>query len=127
VDQQGHYHPYVAVERQGRWGRAIDIPGLRALASGGFASVSSVSCASAGNCIVGGSYSGSSGLQGFVAVEKNGTWGKAIEVPGLAALSTGGNANVSSVSCPPVGSCAASGYYRDSDNNFQGFVVNQDG
>ena len=127
VDLRDHYHLYVAVERHGRWGQAIEIPGLRALSTGGFGFVSSVSCASAGNCVVGGGYSSSSGEQGFLAVEKNGRWGKAIEVPGLAALNTGGNANVSSVSCPPAGTCSAGGSYVDHDHNFQGFVVSQDG
>jgi hypothetical protein len=34
----------------GSWGRVIEVPGLRALNKGGDASVSSVSCASAGSC-----------------------------------------------------------------------------
>jgi len=39
-----------------------------------------------------------------------GSWGKAVEVPGLAALNTGGDAAVTSVSCPSAGDCAAGGY-----------------
>ena len=45
-----------------------------------------MSCASAGNCAAGGRYRDGGHLQGFVAGERNGLWGKAIEVPGLAAL-----------------------------------------
>jgi hypothetical protein len=37
-------------------GTAIDVPGLAALNKNGLASVSSVSCASAGNCMAGGDY-----------------------------------------------------------------------
>ncbi len=90
-----------------------------------------MSCASAGNCAAGGDYN-HRGLQGFVAVERNGRWGTAIEVPGLAALNTGGGATVSSVSCAPTGTCAAGGYaaggyYADAPDNFQGFVVSQTG
>jgi hypothetical protein len=62
-----------------------------------------------------------------LAVEKSGRWGKAIEVPGLAALNKGGNALVQSVSCAPAGTCAAGGYYADAPDNFQGFVVSQTG
>jgi len=38
-----------------------------------------------------------------------GIWGNAQQVPGLAALNTGGDAWVISVSCPAAGECAASG------------------
>jgi len=126
LDQHGHEQGFVAAERHGRWGQAIAVPGLRALNTGGLGGVTSVSCASAGNCAAGGGYN-RRGLQGFVAVERNGRWGTAIEVPGLAALNTGGNALVQSVSCAPTGTCAAGGDYADAPDNFQGFVVNQTG
>ena len=41
-----------------------------------------------------------------------GAWGTAIEVPGTAALNTGGNAAVQAVSCPSAGNCSAGGYYN---------------
>jgi hypothetical protein len=54
--------------------------------AGGNAEVSSVSCGSAGSCAAGGFYSDRHGhRQGFVAVERNGRWGTATGVPGLAA------------------------------------------
>jgi hypothetical protein len=115
--QQG----FVAVERHGRWGKAIEVPGLAALNKGGDASVGSVSCGSPGNCAAGGGY----GQQGFVAVERHGRWGKAIEVPGLAALNKGGDASVSSVSCASAGNCAAGGYYTDGGGDGQGFVADE--
>ena len=42
-----------------------------------------------------------------------GVWSRAIEVPGLGALSQGGDAGVSSVSCASAGNCAAGGDYFD--------------
>ncbi len=85
-----------------------------------------MSCASPGNCAAAGYYSDSSGnYQGFVASERNGRWGKAIEVPGLGALNTGGGVDVSAVSCAPAGSCAAGGFYTDRRGHSQGFAVNQ--
>ena len=60
-----------------------------------------------------------------MAVERNGRWGTATGVPGLAALNTGGQAEVSSVSCAPAGNCAAGGYYTGDNGYFQGFVADE--
>ncbi len=87
------------------------MPGLGALNKGHLAAVHSVSCASAGNCAAGGYYYADGGQRAFVASEKNGVWGQAIEVPGLGALNTGGDADVYSVSCASAGNCAAGGRY----------------
>ena len=98
----------------GSWGKAIGVPGLVALNKGGDASVVSVSCASAGNCAAGGNYADHQGVerdQGFVAIERGGRWRKAVEVPGLAALNTGRDAEVNAVSCGSASSCAVGGYY----------------
>jgi hypothetical protein len=122
-DPAGRGQGFVAVERNGVWRRAIEVPGLRAL-NMGFAEVNSVTCASAGNCAVGGDYVDRSGNgQGFVAVERNGVWRKAIEVPGLGELNRGGSAEVSAVSCASAGNCAAGGGYEDRGQNGQGFVA----
>jgi hypothetical protein len=123
TDGHRHQQGFVAVERHGVWGRAIKVPGLAALNKGGDAEVSEVSCASPGSCAAVGSYDdGHHPEQGFVAVEKNGVWGRAIKVPGLAALDKGGFAEVLSVSCARAGSCAAGGDYTRGLNQ-QGFVV----
>jgi hypothetical protein len=133
ADASGHSQGFVAVERDGRWARAIEVPGLGALNTGENAQVpagvTSVSCASAGSCAAGGSYTDASGhSQGFVAVERDGRWARAIEVPGLGALNTGGDAGVFSVSCASPGNCAAGGDYTDRGGNGQGFVaVERDG
>src|SRR5216683_3050259 len=92
----------------GVWGKAEEVPGLAALNTGGFAEVTSVSCARAGNCSAGGRYTdGPRSRQGFGVGEAGGVWGKAEEVPGLAALNTGGFAEVTSVSCARAGNCSA--------------------
>ena len=53
--------------------------------------------------------------------------GRAIAVPGLGALNTGGDAENFTVSCAPAGTCAAGGYYPDRHHHEQGFVVSQTG
>jgi hypothetical protein len=95
-----------------------------ALNTGGAAAITSVSCASAGNCTAGGYYEDSSFLlQGFVVSETNGTWGTAAAV--AAALNTGGEAAITSVSCASAGNCTAGGYYKDSSGHEQAFVISQ--
>ena len=125
TDGSGHQQAFVAGERNGTWGKAEEVPGTAALNKGGDAYVG-VSCASVGNCSAGGSYTDGSGhQQAFVAGERNGTWGKAEEVPGTAALNKGGDAETIDVSCASVGNCSASGYYTDGSGLQQAFVVNE--
>jgi hypothetical protein len=116
---------FVASERNGRWGKATEIPGFTKLNTQGSSELSSVSCASAGNCVAGGNYNVPADFQGgvfepFVASERDGRWSKAIEVPGIPAPSTSicepdSNScvagQVSSVSCSPAGNCAVGGWY----------------
>lgn len=126
TDRSGNLQGFVVNETGGRWGKPAGVPGLGALNAGGHAVVESVSCWSAGGCAAGGDYTRRSGRsQGFVAVEKHGVWGKAIEVPGLAALNaaSGDFAVTRSVSCWSAGSCAAGGEYARRFGDQQGFVA----
>jgi hypothetical protein len=117
-----------AVASGGGWGKAEEVPGTAALNQGGQAKVSSVSCASPGNCSAGGYYiDGSGNWQGFVVARKNGIWGKAQKVPGTGALNVGGVAQVFSVSCASAGNCSAGGYYEDAAFHSQAFVVTETG
>jgi hypothetical protein len=109
----------------GAWGTAIEVPGTAALNTVGFGGTRAVSCASAGNCSAGGAYADSSGTQVFVVSQVNGRWGTAKEVPGLAALNTGGGADLYWLSCATAGNCSAGGYYTDSSPHPQAFVVSQ--
>ena len=124
---QGRYYAFVVAETNGTWGTAIKVPGVDALNFGGGAGVISISCSSAGNCAVGGSYFGRNyRSKPFVVAEKNGKWGRAI---GLA-LDDFGYSAVNAVSCASAGNCAAVGsfatYYGPSDigpTDFVPFVV----
>src|SRR5579859_8114958 len=104
----------------GTWSTAEEVPGTAALNKGGFAEITSVSCARAGDCSAGGFYQDASRLfQAFVAGEARGVWGKAQQVPGTAALNKGGGAQITSVSCPRAGDCSAGGFYRDASFHLQ--------
>ena len=97
-----------------RLGLAQQIPGLAALNEGGSARVEKISCASAGNCAAVGLYQDADHRdQVFAAFETGGTWQDAAPIPNLNALNEGGNADVSSLSCPEAGDCTAGGSYTD--------------
>ncbi len=126
TDGSGNLQAFVAGERNGAWGRALEVPGSGVLNAGGDAEVLSVSCASAGNCAVGGYYADRPGhLQAFVAGERNGVWGRALEVPGSGVLNAGGDAQIVSVSCASAGHCGAGGDYYDGSSHEQAFVVSE--
>jgi len=117
---------FVVSEVRGKWRLATQVPGLRDLNAGGRAGIHQVSCPSAGNCTAGGWYTDGNGhIQGFVAKEVSGTWQRAIEVPGLAALNVKGNAVVESVSCASVGNCSAAGSYVTSPTSLHPFVADE--
>jgi len=125
TDSSRHQQAFVVSETNRTWGKAVEVPGTAALNKGGDAQVGSVSCASAGNCSAGGYYVSHGSLQAFVVTETNGTWGKAIEVPGTAALNKGNSAATSEASCRAAGTCSAGGFYTDSSGDLQLFVVGE--
>jgi hypothetical protein len=126
TDASGHGQAFVASEVRGIWQSAVELPGTAALNAGGWAQANWVSCAAAGNCSVGGSYTDASGHeQAFVASEVNSTWQSAVEVPGSAALNAGGYAGIESVSCGSPGNCSAGGYYTDASGHDQALIANE--
>src|SRR6266851_4097114 len=125
-DRSGNQQVFVISQVNDTWHTAREVPGTAALNTGGSAYVYSVSCASAGNCSAGGTYTDSSKrMQAFAVSQMNGTWRTAIEVPGTAALNTGGTAFVESVSCTSPGNCSAGGGYTGSSGHRQAFVVTE--
>ena len=70
------------------------------------------------------------GVLGMVSGSAAGTppavgWSHAVEVPGTAALNSGGNASVFSVSCGAARHCTAGGFYKDGSGHTQAFVVSE--
>jgi hypothetical protein len=83
-----------------------------------------VSCGSAGNCSAVGWYEDSSFLDvPLVVSEVNGTWHKAIRLPGITLLTKHIFGTTVSVSCSSAGNCSAGGWYTDSTDHVQPFVV----
>lgn len=115
----------MAVRAASTFGRSLEVRGLGALGAPRSRLVQSVSCASAGNCVVGGWYYDAFGQQGFLADERNGVWRRAFEVPGLGALNADGDVPDVSVSCGSADDCAAGGNYRDASGAFQAFLAGE--
>ncbi len=112
-DSSAHHQAFVIDQTHGRWGAATEVPGSAALNVGGFAQISSVSCASAGNCSAGGFYFTKRPREHVLVVtETHGRWGTAQTLPGSVALNGGMNAEVTSVSCASPGNCAVAGSYQ---------------
>jgi hypothetical protein len=105
---------FVVVERNGRWGRAEELPGTART----YASVVTVSCAAGGYCVAGGSETYKRGAQAFVAILKNGRWQAPVMVRGTAVPGHGDV--VTSVSCPSARNCVAAG-----DSDLGAFVTRQ--
>jgi hypothetical protein len=118
---------FVVNEANGIWGNAKQVPGSLALNKTGFAQVTSVACATVGNCIAGGFYQDSTWkTQAYIVTETNGIWGTAEEAPGTAALDTGtAGASTSGVSCGGVGNCSVAGYYNNEANDEEVFVLSE--
>jgi hypothetical protein len=125
-DSSGDSQAFVVSDRNGIWGESEEVPGTAALNAGGGAFVSSVSCASAGNCSAGGTYvDSSSDARAFVVNEKGGRWGNAEEVPHISALNVQGMAELTTVSCSSAGDCAGGGFYTNATFDTEGFVVTE--
>jgi len=121
-DRSASTHPFVVDEVNGVWGKAIAVRGLSSQISDAF-DVTSLSCAAPGFCAV--DISSGFGDAEFVVDEQNGVWGKAIEIPGLAALNVSGSGWLSSVSCGKPGFCAAGGSFLG-DTTGEAFVANEE-
>ena len=102
-------HPDVS---GGTWGNAANLPGTRALNTGGEAAVEAVSCTSPDSCAAGGYYATKANegmVHGFVDVKVNGTWRVAQNIPGLGALSKA-NSEITGIACGGPGNCVATGW-----------------
>jgi len=125
TDAAGNSQLFVVDETKGAWGTAQEIPGFALLNAGTKADFWSISCSSAGNCAAVGDYTDESGhTQAFVVSEAGGTWGSAIQAPGIPHLNFGGSLTAA-VSCPSDGNCSAGGTYLDGSNRLQAFVISE--
>jgi hypothetical protein len=123
TDAAHHQQAFVAAQHAGLWAKAVEVPGLGPLNAGGKAEVTSLSCASAGNCAAGGDYFPSANAEdAFVVSERNGSWQRA-QLPRGVAAPGGRDTTVVTVTCPAVSYCGAAGFYLGSNGFVHSWVA----
>ncbi|TML37024.1 MAG: hypothetical protein E6G29_02725, partial [Actinobacteria bacterium] len=123
-DSSGHRHGLLLTETAGTWATGVEASLPANAGSNPAVGLSSVSCASAGNCSAVGDYSDSSGHHnGLLLSETAGTWATGIEASLPANAGSSLFAFLNSVSCVSAGNCSAVGDYDDSSNHHQGLLL----
>jgi hypothetical protein len=120
--------PFAATQVNGTWHKAVKVPlaaAIKNLAVG----LGPVVCSSPGNCIATGLLIGVGPQAVVVASEVDGTWGKARELPGIAALTANRYhwSEAGGLACASAGNCAIGGVYLDAARHNQAFVAAQVG
>ncbi|HEV2375887.1 MAG TPA: hypothetical protein VGS19_27440 [Streptosporangiaceae bacterium] len=111
-DSGGHLQAFVAAEHHGTWADAQPVAGVATLNTGLNATIVALSCAAPGDCSAVGTYFDSShNLWPFVVSETHGRWSAGAELSGIAALNSGGDAALLTISCTAPDDCAAGGSY----------------
>ena len=88
--------------------------------------LTSVSCASVGNCAAVGRYGDALGnRQGLLLTETLGTWTTGVKATLPAGADSDPIAELESVSCASARNCSAVGQYRDTSGNTQGLLLTQ--
>ena len=112
-------------EHQGKWkASALSLP--RGASARGGVFLTSVSCASRGNCVAVGYYGDHGKTHGLVVRERGGKWQRAANaaLPKGAAPASKSHAFLNSVTCPSARFCLAGGDYSDSSGHTQGLLLN---
>lgn len=132
VNQVTGTEAFAVTEKNGSWSSAQEVPGTGRLNVEGLAVATAVSCAPASgplSCALGGHYYDKHGhQQDFADVLKKGAWQQATAIG--TGHNVGGYAQLSTVSCPAAGDCAAGGSYLSapgSGQQYQAFLVTLEG
>jgi hypothetical protein len=113
---------FVVNEVKGVWGPIITVPSVTARKTSAY--LSSISCPTSGDCSAGGYVTGTGGTRAFALNEVDGTWGRALEIPGTASYSMIGS-RLESISCTAPGECSAGGNNEAGRAQAMPFVVNE--
>ncbi len=125
----GAVQPLVALSVTGAWDRSFEVslPNAATNPSALFYGFKGVTCASAGNCVLGGQFLDQGGhYQGFFANVVNGHLQRAQVLPLPAgAQQAGHNGGVVSISCPSVGDCVAGAAYLNAQNAYVALLATE--
>ena len=107
----GQKQSFSTMLSNGTWSNAVLVPGVAALDTSHQTKVFLLSCWGPTSCLAIGQWQGASALGSWVSELSNGVWGTAVDMPGVAALTTGYN-TAKSLSCASDGTCAVIGNYQ---------------
>ncbi len=127
LDSSGHTQGLLLSESSGSWATGLQVSPPGNASANRLVNLSSVSCASAGNCTAVGSYLDSSGLnmQALLVGESSGSWATGMEASLPANAGGGPDVGLGSVSCAAAGDCTAVGRYTDSLAHTQGLLLSE--
>jgi hypothetical protein len=129
IDSQNATRPLLLSEASGSWSSAKPLTLPSNANAYPLASLSEVTCVSAGHCVAIGTYTNRVGAtEGLIATQEAGTWGRAVVMP--VPVNAAANPHVfffgfNGVTCSSIGNCSAGGQYRDRSGNYQGFFVDE--
>src|SRR5436305_7068324 len=108
TDSAGHSQGVLLTESAGTWATGVEATLPAGAGTNPAVSLSSVSCAAAGNCGAVGSYVDRSGnSQGLLLTESAGTWATGVEATLPANAGSNPSVVLQSVSCAAAGNCSA--------------------
>jgi outer membrane protein OmpA-like peptidoglycan-associated protein len=126
IDSSDNAQGLLLTETSGSWATGVETTLPADAGSNSNVYLSSVSCASAGNCTAVGRYLDSSGdAQGLLLTETTGAWATGVQATLPASVNANPNVSLSSVSCASAGNCTAVGRYLDSSGNLQGLLLTE--
>ncbi len=140
TDATGLGQPLVITETGGVWARGIELTlpaNASTVAGTQFAFLNTVTCTSAGNCVITGGYNTTSGSLlsgGAVFSETNGVWAQGVQItlpPNATTATSGphtpaaGTVSMGEVSCFSPGNCVAGGQYTDTNFNSQVMITTE--
>jgi hypothetical protein len=126
TDNAGNTQGLLLSQTAGAWGTGVEATLPANTDPAPFVSLTSVSCASAGNCTAVGAYDDSSyNLQGLLLSETAGVWATGVQAILPANAGTDPSVTLKSVSCASAGNCTAVGNYDDSSGNGQGLLLTE--
>ena len=122
--------PRALASGNANWGTGVELTAPANAAEDPEVFIRRVSCASAGNCMVAGSYEEEPEPekyreQGMLLSETGGAWQPAVRAAMPAGAASGPRPEFEALSCPSAGNCSAVGNYRDSAEEEQGFLLSE--
>jgi hypothetical protein len=127
LDSLGTQQGLLLDDSSGTWQAGVTAALPAGAGSNPMVQLTSVSCASAGNCTAVGWYQDTSqDTQGLLLTETSGTWATGVKAPLPAGADSNPLVSLQSVSCTAAGTCAAVGTYSAGGNS-EGLLLSQSG